>query len=341
MEGGKPTFSLPLNCTPSDLATSRDGNFVFATCLSSDEVIALDTQSGLVRNRIAVGSRPFHLTWSPDGKTLLVSNRYSNFLTPIDSSALVAGPKIDLPGRGGVVSVAQGPQNSFWVFVGDSASSDVYILQAKNSPEGLTTEYIRTLKALPGISGLWFNPAAGRQGELWFISRTENKAGVIDIATNTVRTTIDLGEKPIDMVAVNQELFVVSAASHRLDVIEIPTGQLKTPIFLADDVFPSGLVLANDGRTAYIPSANSKKITVIDLDLQQVVKSLDMATPSIAATLVQPGLSAMDTQANATTGAQMPEESIESVRPDGEQATPAASPDLKANQKKPWFRWTW
>jgi hypothetical protein len=76
---------------PNDVAFSPDGR-VFVSCGSSDSVVAVDPESGLVRERISVtltprspaGTTPNALSFSPDGKTLFVANADNNAVAVVN-----------------------------------------------------------------------------------------------------------------------------------------------------------------------------------------------------------------------------------------------------------------
>ena len=89
----------PLRNKPFDVAVSADGRKVYVGLLGSEmnpgsEVVVCDVETGTVLRRILLkpegeagppGSGPFRLALHPGGRFLLVTNRYSNFASVIDT----------------------------------------------------------------------------------------------------------------------------------------------------------------------------------------------------------------------------------------------------------------
>ena len=76
-------------CRPYHVATTLDGRKAYVTLAGKeispgDEVVVIDTASRRELSRIRVGSQPYGLALHPSGRWLVVTNRFSNFLSVID-----------------------------------------------------------------------------------------------------------------------------------------------------------------------------------------------------------------------------------------------------------------
>lgn len=74
--------------SPNELAISPDGRWLYAICERSDELLVVDTQSGTVAKRVAVGHVPRGLAVSADGSRLYVANSWSDTVSIIDAGTL-------------------------------------------------------------------------------------------------------------------------------------------------------------------------------------------------------------------------------------------------------------
>jgi hypothetical protein len=132
----------------------------------------------------------------------------------------------------------------------------------------LTVE--KTFKALPDISSLKvFRDTKGHM-EIWVASRTKDQLMVLDGVTGNVLKTMDVGAKPVEMLAYGDKLFVVSAGDSRIDVINRPDQSKHTTIQLEEDSFPSGLVLVPTEKRGYVTLAASHQLAILNLDALQV-----------------------------------------------------------------------
>jgi YVTN family beta-propeller protein len=74
--------------SPGELAISPDGRRLYIVCEKSDELRVVDTQSGRLLKRIAVGHVPRGLSVSGDGKQIYVANSWSDTVSVIDATKL-------------------------------------------------------------------------------------------------------------------------------------------------------------------------------------------------------------------------------------------------------------
>lgn len=74
--------------SPGDLAISADGARLYVVCERSDELLVVDTGSGAVVKRVAVGRDPRGLALSADGRRIYVANSWVDTVSVIDAAKL-------------------------------------------------------------------------------------------------------------------------------------------------------------------------------------------------------------------------------------------------------------
>ena len=74
--------------SPGEMAISPDGRRLYVVCEKSDELRVVDTQSGKLVKRIAVGHVPRGLSLSADGKQVYVANSWTDTISVIDAEKL-------------------------------------------------------------------------------------------------------------------------------------------------------------------------------------------------------------------------------------------------------------
>ncbi len=82
----------PARCKPYRVALTPDGRKAFVTLSGKEsapgeEVAVIDVAQRAESRRIRVGSMPYGLTLDPTGRWLLVTNRFSNFISVIDAQS--------------------------------------------------------------------------------------------------------------------------------------------------------------------------------------------------------------------------------------------------------------
>lgn len=261
---GKPTGEVPLGSVPAGMKLSPDGKLLFLPCLSTNELVVVDTGSNLIKTRVPVGQRPDSVLYVPDADEVVVSNRYSSFLSVVDADKLQGGVKITLPGNGGAMALIPGESK---LLVADSGKPQLYLVDLK------TRAVEKTIPTLPDVSVI--KPLKNADGtlEIWVASRSKDEVSAIDVE-GTVLKTLAVGQKPVELVFYDNQLFVLSAGDARFDVVDLKDKSLKAPVALLADSFPSGVAVVPSEQRAYVATAGSTDLIIFNLALGQVEKTL-------------------------------------------------------------------
>ncbi len=261
---GKITGEVALESVPAGLELSPDGKLLFLPCLSTNELVVVDTGSNLVKTRVPVGQRPDSVMYVPGMKEVIVSNRYSPYLSVVDGEKLQAGVKIDLPGNGGVMALIPAESR---LLVADSGKPQLYLVNLK------TRAVEKTIPALPDISVLRaFKNTAGEL-EIWVASRSKDEVSVLNL-DGAVLKTLTVGKKPVDMITYRNKLFILSAGDARFDVVDMTNRTLQPAIPLLSDTFPASVVNSPSEQRAYVVTAGSTDLIVVNLSSEQMEKSV-------------------------------------------------------------------
>lgn len=279
---GQKRESVELNCVASNVLPSPDGHSVFVSCLTTDEVVVVDTRSSLVRTRILVGAKPTGLLYLPSVKaggrdTLAVSHRFSNFLTLIPTDELISGAQVQLPGNGGPMAALSALG---LLYVADYTENKLYELDLASR------KLARTLPGLRNMSALWIEERTPGSPVAWMISRAEDKLQGVDLRSGEVVANIAVGKKPVAMAECNGKLYIVSAGGDLVDVIDLSKRLALRPISLSDGSFPTAIVTSAIDQRAYLTAAGTDHVFVLDLNLQQLEKALSLNTRGAGIALV-------------------------------------------------------
>ncbi|WP_373532456.1 YncE family protein [Vampirovibrio sp.] len=261
---GKVTGEVPLGSVPAGMKLSPDGSLLFIPCLSTNELVVVDTGSNLVKTRVPVGERPDSVLYVPDREEVVVSNRYSPLLSVVDVKTLQSGANIALPGNGGAMAMIPGESI---LLVADSGQSKLYLVNL------ITRTVEKTIPALPDISAIKALKNSDGALEIWVASRSNAQVSVMDLQ-GTVLKTLPVGQKPVDMIVYDNQLFVLSAGDARFDVINLGSRTTKPFIPLVGESFPSSVVAVPSEQRAYVATAGSTDFIIFNLALGQVEQTV-------------------------------------------------------------------
>jgi len=264
---GRKQAEVQLDCVPSSLKLSTDGALLFAPCLSTNELVVVDTGANLVKTRIPVGQRPDATLYLPASHQVLVSNRFSPYLSVVNSAELVSSQKVELPGNGGALTILPGTQTP-QIAVADAFESKIYLLDLNSRLVS------KTLTAIEDISALQaFRDVQGKI-TLWAISRTKNQLVVIDPDSDKILSMIPVSAKPVDMGVYNDKVYIVCAGANQIDVVDRASRSISARIPLDSGDFPAGLVIMNDEKRAYVITAATNNLVVLNLDSNTIQNTL-------------------------------------------------------------------
>lgn len=283
-DAGTTVGKIPFNCVPSSLIPSPDEKLLFATCLTTDELVVVDTRANLIKTRIPVGSKPADVLFIPERNEVVVSNRYSNVLNIINAETLLPlEEQVTLPTTGANLMVYN--PASQYVYVADNSSgktTKVYELSLADR------QIKRTLTLMPSISAMAI-PSGSNQ--LWTVSRTANAVQIIDLASGNPVKTMAVGKKPLGMINTHDKMFVISADGDRIDVIKMDTvawaePTMGEPIILPAASFPSSMAISGDSKIGYVNAAGSETLYLVDLIAGRMFKSIPIQIRGSAIALI-------------------------------------------------------
>ena len=189
-------ISFPLGARGFGIAFTPDSAFAYIANGGSNTVSVVDTVTHTVVDTIPVGSTPKSVAITPDGAFVYVGNASSNDVSVINTATKSVVATVAVGNRPETRGLAITPNGKF-VYVGSSGGNSIFVIDtATNS----VTTIIGGVNP-PGGTGvlaLAITPDGDSVYAANFASAslTEGPVSVVSIATNTLVTTIDGGDRP-------------------------------------------------------------------------------------------------------------------------------------------------
>jgi DNA-binding beta-propeller fold protein YncE len=272
---GKPAWQVGLNCLPSAVLPSPDGKLVYVSCLSSDELVSVDVQAGFIKGRLKVGSRPQNLAWLPDGR-LVVSNRFSEFVSLVDAPALSAAEPVQLlGGKPGVMDFSTFRKT---LYIADATLGKLYEL------DPVKRTVLRTLVVPDGVSALGYGQAAGGQqaGQIWVASRNKQQLTILDEATGKPLKALSIGSKPSALVITPDSVLLLTSGDGRIQQFNRMTLEPGSSLELPQGTFPKEMALTADGQKLYVMAGATNDVFVVNAQALLLEKTLSAGSKSVA-----------------------------------------------------------
>jgi len=278
--------SSPQYLSPGELAVSPDGRRLYVVCERSDELRVVDTRSGRVVKKIAVGHVPRGIGISSDGRQIYVANSWKDTVSVIDEQKLAVTRTI--PTGWEPVSVIPDRQGET-LYVANRLSNDISAIDLHSGKE------IKRLAAGRGASYLALSadgkqlfcthiyPAIGEhraqpRSEITVVDTTTrrvmdreplpNVAGVFHVALSADgKLGVAAHLRPKNLIPLAHVghgwVFTDSLGLFGEDVgglVDVPLDELDRYF-----AFPYGVAIAPDNSKIFVSSAGSDYVTVINV----------------------------------------------------------------------------
>ena len=219
-------------------------------------VSVIDLEKRLVIGNVRVGASPGLARVSPDGSTVVVSNRGDNTVSLIDAKFLRV--RATLPVCQQPEDIAILPDSSK-AFVACSGSSQVASIALQS-----TTQKSDRLMALLDVGrtpvSLTLKPDGG---ELMVCNFDSDSISIIETGNDEVGNSLEIGQHPARGVVTrdNSRLYVTNFGSNSVAVYDIDMGRRILPLTVGSR--PDGLALTPDEKYLLVLDTQSGDVTVI------------------------------------------------------------------------------
>jgi YVTN family beta-propeller protein len=268
----KPTSRLPLLIALAALALALAAAPALAAPKAyvlnygTDSVAVLDTATNqFVGPEIEVGSGPYSIAITPDGKTAYELNESEESISVIDlRTNQVVGAPIELDTRPYVIAISPDGKTAYIT----TSTSEVLVLDTQ------TNQVVDSIPVEGLEASLWGVAFAPDGKTAYVLNEGEDGALTIDTQTRQiVGAPIPTGEDPINVAITpdGKKAYVTNYEEASVSVIDTATRQNVGTIPVGSE--PWGITITPDGRKAYSANYGEGTLTAIDTQTNSAIGS--------------------------------------------------------------------
>ena len=236
----------------------------------------IDRATGAIRQTLEQPAAFIGLTFSPDGRTLYASGGDENTIYVYawrgDSAALT-----------GVIALFPRKHNTVKRYPGGIAVAPdgTHLYVAENMTDSLAVVDLATKRVVQRVAtGRYpYGVVVAHNGDVFVSAWGDHVVSTYAVqgaGTLVPRARVDVARHPSALMLAGDELYVVSASTDRIDILDTKTLRVTRHIVdpapgVAEGSTPNALAVSTDGSRLFVAEADNNAVGVIDLRGDSVV----------------------------------------------------------------------
>jgi YVTN family beta-propeller protein len=277
----KVVSTLAAGDSPHGVLTDKQGRLLYVLNALSNDISVFDVSSLKLVRTLSAGRGPWSLAMSPDGARMLVANLYSNFAfrAPFESEATLIDAR-----RGVVEQRMKAPGANLMMGV-DWHPSGQFAFATLNRTKTLVpmTQLLQGWTITNGLAIVWRD---ARVDEVLLDEPGKGFADATDVAftpDGRYALVTSAGTDRVAVVDVEKLLGILRRATPYERERVLPNHLGKAVEFVTKYIptmnSPRGVLVARDGKLAYVTNALDDSLTVIDLARMEAAGRIDLGGP--------------------------------------------------------------
>jgi YVTN family beta-propeller protein len=274
--------TIPVGDEPHGIRTDRSGRLLYVLNTSADSISVVEAASGKEIKRLAASRSPWSITLSPDAGRMFVTNVMSRFvefrkpalseITVVDPDRMTVVDRFLVPQANYVQGIAWHPSGKYAFFT---------LSRTKNLVP--MTRVVRGWTITNGLGIAW---ADGRVDQVLLDEPNSYFPDPTDVAfTPDGRRALvtSSGSDRVAVIDVPVLIGILQSASQEEREHVLPNHLGKSTEFITRHIptgsSPRGVLVAPDGRLAFVANSLADSLTVIDMDRLEAAGRIDLGGP--------------------------------------------------------------
>lgn len=264
-ESSAPEYALAQKSIPVDIAATPDDKFLLVTTFGKTFVNVISLIDERVIKQIDLTTIAEEIVVDAKSNKAYVSSSADSSIYVINLTTMTLNQKIKVKGKCEKLSLSSDGTKLFYI---NKRNNDIWVIELNNN------FVTKNIGSFPNVSNIKF-----AQGKIYLTSRIKNKIAIVDYVTASLITELDVDSKPIDMLLYNNNLFVLSADSNTVQVVNTVTDEITDVICLNTKGFSTKIYRIKNTDIALITDTKVGKYSVLDLNKKQVLKTNSLEVP--------------------------------------------------------------
>lgn len=260
-----PEYSLRQNNVPISMTAYND-EFLLVTAYDKPSVDIISLADDQIIKQIYTKNQPDEILIDKNKNVAYISSSLSSSIYMLNLETMTLAKQIKITGMCEKLTLSEDGTKLFYY---DKKTSDIWAIELDNN------YLLKEIGRFPNVSKIIYS-----NNKIYITSRTKNRLAIIDYDTSGLMSEAEICDKPIDMIAFHDRIYILGAGDNSIQVLDAKTDELIASIYLGTNGFSTKVSHIKDTNIALITDTKAALYTVFDLGTNSVIKSVPIDIPA-------------------------------------------------------------
>lgn len=266
-----PDYALAQKNVPISLKAYND-KFLLVTAYDKPSIDVISLADDQIIKQIYIKTQPDEILIDKSKNIAYISSAEDSSIYMVNLETMTLFRQIKISGMCEKLTLSDDGTKLFYY---DKKSRDIWAVELDND------YLLKEIGKFPNVSKIAF-----ANNKIYITSRTKNRLAIIDYETIGLIAEIEICDKPVDMLAFHDKLYILGATENIIQVLDTKTDVITDHIYLNTYGFSTKIYHIEGTNIALITDTKSSTYTVFDLGMKKVITSnpIDIPVSSIVVT---------------------------------------------------------
>lgn len=263
-ESKVPEYALEQEHTINDLQ-EYNNEFLFVTYFNYKTMNIISLMDEKVIKQVNFESVPEQIIIDSKNKIAYITSGSDSSVYIFSLETMTLKKQLKINGQSEKFTLSDDGTKLFYV---DRKTNNIWAIELDNN------YLLKNIGSFPNVSKI-----AYENGKIYILSRTKNRIAIVDYETIGFINEFEVSEKPVDMYAKGNDLYILCAQDNIVEVLNTEEDVITDKLFLNTNAFATNITPVDSGKMLMITNALSGLYSVIDTELKDVIKTSPLDIP--------------------------------------------------------------
>jgi hypothetical protein len=260
----KPEYALEQEYVINDIK-QYDNQFLLVTYFDFKSMNIISLMDEKVIKQVNFDTVPEQILIDNNNKLAYITSGSSSSVYIFSLETMTLKKQLKINGKCEKFTLSEDGSKLFYV---DRNTNNIWVVDFNENYK------LVNIGSFPNVSKI-----AYANGKIYITSRTKNRIAIVDYETLGFLSELEVCEKPVDLYAKGDDLFILGAQENILEVLNTKDDVITDKLFLNTRAFATNITPVANSNLIMITNALPGLYSVVDTDLKEVVKTSPLDVP--------------------------------------------------------------